>query len=211
MKRLRLPFALLALAALAACSVLPPRESPDIYLLPQTAAAATLAAAAPLPWQLRVDTPQADHLLDGSRIAVVPEPGRITVYKGARWAAPAPRLLRDRLIDTLRAAGRLAGVSSDGEGLYTEYRLDSQLRAFQSEYHDGRPVAVVRLDAILIDVARNRAVATRSFVVEQAADGAAVPQVVAAFGRASDTLAAQVSAWAIDAGERDRQTGAASH
>ncbi|HEX7112351.1 MAG TPA: ABC-type transport auxiliary lipoprotein family protein [Mizugakiibacter sp.] len=210
MKRLRLPSALLALAALTACSVLPPRESHDIYLLPQAAAAAAPAAAAALPWQLRVDTPQADRLLDGSRIAVMPEPGRITVYKGARWAAPAPRLLRDRLIDALRTTGRLAGVSSDGEGLYTEYRLDSQLRAFQSEYRDGRPVAVVRLDAILVDVARNRGVATRSFVAEQPVDGTAVPQVVAAFGRASDTIAAQVSAWAIEAGERDRQATAAS-
>ncbi|GAP65656.1 putative lipoprotein [Mizugakiibacter sediminis] len=207
MKRL-LP-GLFAFAALSACSVLPPRESPDIYLLPQAAASAQ-AAAAPQPWQLRVDTPQADRLLDGSRIAVVPQPGRITVYKGARWAAPAPRLLRDRLIDALRAGGRLAGVSSDGEGLYTEYRLDSQLRAFQSEYRDGRPVAVVRLDAILVDVARNRGVATRSFLAEQPADGTAVPQVVAAFGRACDAIAAQVSAWAIDAGERDRQAAAAS-
>lgn len=204
MKRLRLLPGLFALAALSACSVLPPRESPDIYLLPQ-AAAAPQADATPLPWQLRVDTPQADRLLDGNRIAVVPEPGRITVYKGARWAAPAPRLLRDRLIDALRTAGRLAGVSSDGEGLYTEYRLDSQLRAFQSEYRDGRPVAVVRLDAILVDVARNRGVATHSFAAEQPADGAAVPQVVAAFGRACDALVAQASAWAIDAGERDRQ------
>lgn len=209
MKRLRLPSALLALAALAACSVLPPRESHDIYLLPEQAAAPQ-AGAAPLSWQLRVDTPQADRLLDGNRIAVVPEPGRITVYKGARWAAPAPRLLRDRLIDALRTTGRLAGVSSDGEGLYTEYRLDSQLRAFQSEYRDGRPVAVVRLDAILVDVARNRGVATRSFVAEQPADGTAVPQVVAAFGRACDALAAQVGTWAVDAGERDRRANAAS-
>lgn len=201
MKRLLLPLALLALATLAACSVLPPRENPDVYLLP-TAAAAPQAETAPLPWQLRVDTPQADRMLDGNRIAVVPEPGRITVYKGARWAAPAPRLLRDRLIDALRATGRLAGVSSDGEGLYTEYRLDSHLRAFQSEYRSGRPVAVVRLDAILVDVARNRAVATRSFVAEQAAEGTAVPQVVAAFGRASDALAAQVGAWVVEQGQR---------
>ncbi|MCE5232013.1 MAG: ABC-type transport auxiliary lipoprotein family protein [Mizugakiibacter sp.] len=210
MKRLLLPPALFALAALAACSVLPPRESPNVYLLP-AAAAAPQAGAAPLPWQLRVDTPQADRMLDGSRIAVVPEPGRITVYKGARWNAPAPRLLRDRLIDSLRAGGRLAGVSGDSDGLYTEYRLESQLRAFQSEYRDGRPVAVVRLDAILVDAARNRAVATRSFAAEQAAEGTAVPQVVAAFGRACDALAAQVGAWAIDAGARDRQTTAAPH
>ncbi|MCY1498208.1 ABC-type transport auxiliary lipoprotein component [compost metagenome] len=197
-KTLRLIGCCAALALLGACSILPEAETPDIYLLPATAAGAS--GGPKQDWSLQVDTPKASHALDRNRIAVLPTDNQLSSYQGARWSSPAPELLRDRLVDAFVADGRVDRLSSDAYNLAADLELAGDLRAFQSEYRNGRPEIVIRLDARLIHGAAPRIVAARSFEVRQAVDGEQVPQVVAAFGRAADRLAAQVVEWTIQQG-----------
>ena|ERR1700754_230819 len=185
----------LLLSLLAGCSILPKAEVPNVYLLPSAKLPA--ATGTPVKWTLRVTTPQASGLIDSSRIAVVPGQDTITTYKASRWSDRAPTLLRDRLVDTFRADGRVPAVSNDDTNLHADRELDGQLRSFQSEYENGGPVAVVRYDVQLVDAADHRILATKNFEVREPAAGKDVPQVVAAFGRASDTLAAEVVAWSV--------------
>lgn len=185
----------LLLSLLAGCSILPKAEVPNVYLLPSAKMPA--ATGAQVSWTLRVTTPQASGLIDSSRIAVVPGQDTITTYKASRWSDRAPTLLRDRLVDTFRADGRVPAVSNDDTNLHADRELDGQLRSFQSEYENGGPVAVVRYDVQLVDAANHRILATKNFEVREPAAGKEVPQVVAAFGRASDALAAEVVAWSV--------------
>lgn len=185
----------MAAALLVACSVLPKAESPDIYRLPATPL--PHAQAAPAGWSLRIGTPQAERMIDSSRIAVMPQGNVISVYKGARWSDNATTLLRNRLIDAFRDDGRTASVSDDDNALPADYTLTGDLRAFQSEYREGAPVVVIRFDARLVQANGLRVIATRRFDIVQPVGGTAVPQVVAAFGQASDTLATQVLAWTL--------------
>jgi cholesterol transport system auxiliary component len=185
----------LLVSLLAGCSILPKAEVPDVYLLP--AAKAPTGTGTPVAWTLRVTTPQASGLVDSSRIVVVPDGDRITTYKASRWSDRAPQLVRDRLIDTFRSDGRVPAVSNDDTNLHADRELDGQLRSFQSVYENGAPVAVVRYDAQLVDAADHRILATKSFEVREPAGSKDVPQVVAAFGRASDALAADVVAWSV--------------
>ncbi len=189
--------ALCAVALLPACSVLPKAEPVDTYLLP--AAALAPAGGATLPLSLRVSRPAAGTQLSGQRIAVVPEDGRVSVYKGASWSEPAPVLLRNRLLDAFRADGRIAALSSDDTVLQADVEIDSDLRGFQAEYRNGAVEAVIRLEARLVQVGTRRILASRGFEVREPAAGSAVPQVVQAFGGAGDRLAAQVVAWAVQA------------
>lgn len=185
-----------AMFALTGCSVLPKAESPDIYRLP----------SAPLPhaqvktadWSLRVDTPQAERMLDSARIAVFPEGDVVSVYKGARWSDRVPILLRNRLIEGFRNDGRIGALSSDDTNLQADYVLSGDLTAFQSEYREKQPVVVVRYDARLVRNSGLKIVASRRFEVTQPVNGTAVPQVVAAFGLAGDALAAQVVTWTLE-------------
>lgn len=191
--------ALGAALLLPACTILPKAEPLDVYLLPATApvsASATQAA----PWSLRIARPAAGVHLSGQRIVVVPEDNRVSVYTGAGWSDPAPVLVRNRLLDAFRADGRVAGLSSDDKQLQADFELDSDLRAFQSEYRDGRPEAVVRLDARLVHTATRRIVASRSFALRAPATDTAVPVVVQAFGAAADRLAAEVVEWTVREG-----------
>jgi cholesterol transport system auxiliary component len=187
-----------ALAAVAlvlgACSILPKTVSPDIYLLPATPTTAS-SATTRLDWSLRVDTPQAGHAIDSPRIAVVPSGDVITVYEGARWSDRAPVLLRNRLLDAFRADGRFTAVSSDDANLYADVELSGDLLAFQTDYENGSPVVVIRYDAQLVQVRTQKILATHRFDIRQPVAGKEVPQVVAAFGQASDQLAAQTIGW----------------
>ena len=196
---MKLPFhpiaAAIVLGLLAACSVLPKAESPDIYRLPQTAL--PRAQSSVVNWSLRVDTPQAARMVDSSRINVLPQGDVVSVYKGARWSDNGPTLLRNRVIDAFRDDGRIGALSSDDSSLQADYALAGDLRAFQSEYQGNQPVVVIRFDARLVQNNGLRIIATRRFEVSQPVSGTAVPQVVAAFGQASDQLASQLVAWTM--------------
>ncbi|MBV2264733.1 MAG: membrane integrity-associated transporter subunit PqiC, partial [Thauera sp.] len=96
-----------------------------------------------------------------------------------------------------RADGRIAALSSDDKHLQADFELDSDLRAFQSEYRGGRPEAVLRLDARLVHTASRRIVASRTFEQRQPTADPAVPAVVQAFGAAADRLSAEVVEWTV--------------
>ena len=190
---------LIALLTSSSCSILPPNESPDVYILPRTPATNT---APPLPWQLRVDTPEATGMLAGSGIVVMPEPGKITIYKGAQWNDPAPVLLRERLVDAFLATHRLPVVTSEVDSLSADFVLSGDLRAFQAEYRNGAPVVVIRFDAQLRRGGSRQVLAARSFEIAAPPAGVAVPEVVQAFGQACDQLSAQVVEWTLAQGQQ---------
>jgi cholesterol transport system auxiliary component len=194
--------AVLLSGLLGACSILPQTAPLDVYLLP-TALPAASASAATVPWSLRVNRPQSSQVLDSSRIVVLPQGDLVSAYQGARWSDRAPVLLRDRLIDAFLADGRLAAVSSDDHRLQSDLELSSDLRAFQSEYHNGAVQVHLQLDVRLVEGnGRQRILASRRFAVRQACTDTSVPRVVSAFALASDQLSRQVSDWVVEQASR---------
>ncbi|WP_062386472.1 ABC-type transport auxiliary lipoprotein family protein [Pseudomonas abietaniphila] len=188
-----------ALLTLSACSILPKQEPSDVYRLP--IAATTSKTVTPEPWSLRVVKPKSSETLDSSRIAVIPQGDVISSYKGARWSDPAPVLLRNRLTEAFYRDGRVQSISTDDSNLQADFELGGELQAFQSEYRGQAIDVVIRLDARLADD-HQRIVASRRFEVRQPVGDKQVPAVVAAFGQASDTLAAQVLQWTLEQGRK---------
>lgn len=114
-RRWRISWLLLGSVVLTACSILPGPGSMDVYRLPPSSIAAAEEAA--VDWGLRIARPSSDDLLGGTRIAVLPDGNRFSVYEGARWNLPAPELWRDHLLDAFHNDGRVRRLSSDGEML----------------------------------------------------------------------------------------------
>ena len=199
----------MVLALIASCSLLPPQQSPNIYVLPRSSAPSR-DAGPPLPWQLRVETPGGIGLIGNQGIVVMPAPDRITYYKDATWSDNAPLLVRERLIDAFLATHRLSAVTSDDDALAADFALSGDLRAFQSEYRNGSPVVVVRYDAQLRRGSNRQVLASRSFEVTAQPTGVTVPQVVQAFGQAGDELSAQVVAWTLEQGQQAWQQNASA-
>lgn len=189
-------FAVLALlSGLTACSILPKAEPLQVYLLPSQTSAPSHAAK--VTWSLRINQPQASQALNSARIAVLPAGNLISSYAGSRWSDPAPRLLRNHLLNAFQADGRVAALSSDDDNLQADFALGGELQAFQSEYQGNAVTIVLRLQARLVDSRSQRIIASQRFEVRQAVDSQQVPAVVNAFGQANDRLAAQVLQWTL--------------
>jgi cholesterol transport system auxiliary component len=186
------------LGLLGACSILPKGEPVQVYLLPAHTAPASQAAA--VDWSLRLNTPQASQALNSARIAVLPQANEFSTYAASSWSDPAPRLLRNHLLNAFHADGRIAALSSDDDNLQADLQLGGELQAFQSEYHDGQVSVLIRLQARLVNNQR-QIIASRLFEVRQAVNGTALPAVVEAFGQASDQLAVQLLSWTLHQGQ----------
>lgn len=195
------------LLVLSGCTVLPESETLSFYRLSESPANVTAPAvgASTLPLVLRVETPYANRAIGSTRILVEPEADRISVYKGARWSDAAPVLLRDRLVEQLRHARVFRSVVTDSGNLSADLELTSELYGFHVVYESDAPVAVVILDATLIDANSARVLASQRFRVERAVQGKEVPEVVQAFGYAVDELAGQLITWSRINAERQDQ------
>ena len=198
MSRLRQLATLLLIGSLSACSILPKSQVLSIYRLPASSLPNHEVSA---DWALRVNKPYSSQLLDSTRIAVLPPGDQISAYQGVRWSDRAPLLLRDRLIDAFLDDGRLKAVSSDDSRLQADLELDGDLRAFNSEYQNGRPAARILFEARLVESGSLRILASRRFEVSQTASDTSVPAVVNAFGQAGDQLAREVLEWTLNQGQ----------
>jgi len=195
--RVRTLCAIGTFSLLTACSILPKSQPVQVYLLPEHNQPASQAAA--VSWSLRLNTPQTSQALNSTRIAVVPQANEFSTYAGSSWSDPAPRLLRNHLLNAFQNDGRVSALSSDDANLQADLQLGGELQAFQSEYRDGNVSVVIRLQALLID-SRQRILASQRFEIIQPVDGTAVTEVVSAFGQASDQLAGQVLQWVLAQG-----------
>ncbi|MBB3213394.1 cholesterol transport system auxiliary component [Herbaspirillum sp. Sphag1AN] len=192
------------LLLMTACSILPKSEPVAAYRLPPMVSGgqgvsiqSTAASDDVHGHSLRIVTPNGSRILDSDRILVLPENNLVQFYANARWTDPAPVLLRNRLLQAFLADGRIPYLSSDDSSVMADQELIGDLISFQSEYHDGKPIVVIRFSASLIDQASRRIVAIQTFEVQQAAVGVQLEEVVTAFGQASDALATQVIGWVI--------------
>jgi cholesterol transport system auxiliary component len=181
---------------LSSCSILPKAETLDIYQLPPSSIARS-AQAGSLPRALRIATPHSNQVTDSMRVLVRRQDNRISAYKGIRWSDPAPILLRDQLAEAFRTDGRFSSVSSGNNNLMADLELGGDLTAFQVEYKNGIPAVNIRFYATLVQSGRNRIVATRSFEIIEPVQGREISEVIAAFGRATDRLAAEVIDWTL--------------
>ena len=98
---------------------------------------------------------------------MLPGGDRISHYKGVSWSDSTPVIVRNRLIDAFRSDGRISALSSDEHSLHADLELVSDLRAFQIEYQNGKPNAVI---GGISEFGKNRTlseqVATRDAIVK---------------------------------------------
>lgn len=187
---------------LGACSsLLNVQRTPFTIYSPQYAG--SRGEGAVVPWQLVVETPLASDTLATARMLVMPSPGVIEVFPGARWSDTSPALLRDLAVRGFEDSGRIVGVGSAVSGLRADYSLALDLRAFQLEIVDGAPRAAVRFQARLLDYTSNRVLAARAFVAEEPASGADAASAFAAFQLSLNRAVAELVDWTLASGSAD--------
>jgi|18_taG_2_1085343.scaffolds.fasta_scaffold51445_2 cholesterol transport system auxiliary component len=185
-------------ATLSACTLFPDRPANRIFQLPASTVEESITDNKPFSTTLRFVTPLAEGPVDSSRILVKPEGNEIKAYQGARWSNKSPILVRDQLVDAFRRDGRFAGVLTGTSPARSDLTIAGELNAFQSEYQDGMPVALIQLDLHLINERTRNTLASKRFEYHHPATGEQVEEIVEAFGEASNALAREVIRWTVE-------------
>lgn len=186
--------------ALGACASLTKKEPFTTYA-PRYVAPAAATNVAPVEWQLAIDTPLASDALDTPRMLVMPSPGVLETYKGARWSDTTPMLLRSLLIAAFQQSNRIAGVGASTTGLHADYALSIDLYDFETQYRDGAAHATIRLDAKLTDLSANRIAAARAFEADAPVGGSGAADAAAGFNAALAELLPQMVGWTLEQGQ----------
>lgn len=194
------PVLVLALPLAACSSLLNVQRTPFTIYSPKLAVATDATPAARVDWQLAIETPLASDALDTARIVVMPSPGTIEVYPGARWSDSAPALLRNLIVQGFENSQRIVGVGSSASGLRADYALALELRDFQLEMNPA-PHAQLRLQVRLLDYTSNRVLAAHAFSAEAPAQGSDAAAAFAAFEAALNQLVPQLVDWSLREGE----------
>ena len=199
------PFAAVCLAAasalaLSGCISLIPETEPDaLYRLePRVGAPAGRAADAE---PVLIDRVAAPRGLAGDRIAIARE-GRIGYVAGAAWLAPAPQMLRQVVVDAIRAGTPWLAPTRSEDGVQARYRLDLDLRRFEAVYDQGEgraPNVVVALEARLIDGEARTLAAVDLVRAERRAAANRQGAIVDAFSEAVHAVGLDLAAFAAEA------------
>lgn len=189
--RFLLPLAALLLAGCT--SLIAPRGTDNVFLLPMPLAT-TAPGAAPLAISLAVAMPDATGPLDSRALLISPQADQVQVYAGARWAERPGAMLRQRLLAALVAQGLTRAVPADS-GALTRCTLESDLDDFRARVKDGHASVRVVLQLRLIDNASRALLAQHRFEAEAPAAGTRADDVVEAFGNASAQVIEAAAAW----------------
>lgn len=194
---------LMATALLAGCSTITGKREPFITYAPHYSAPAIPAHAPAVVWQLVIELPLTSDALDTRRIAIMPSPGVLQVYKGARWRDAPPALLRSLLVQAFEETGRIVGVGTSGSGLRADYSLTIELREFTVDYRDGIPHATIGLNAKLVNFVTNRVLFARTFRSEAPMADSSADAANQAFEQTLNNLLPQMVDWTLENGEVD--------
>ncbi len=183
----------------ASCNILPKREPIRVFVPTH---AATEVAGPKVSWSLLVAKPATSEWLDSEQIAVRPGTGNVQVYKGARWSDAVPELVQSTLLHGFEDSQKILTVGRPGAGVKGRFQLLTEVRAFESDYASGSPVAVLELQAKLVDGHDGAVVASRNFRDTEAVVGEEVDAVVTSMSRLLDRTTAQVVGWTLAEGEK---------
>jgi len=179
----RLALGALMAVALAGCAQ-GPRQAFDLVGAAGPMRIARAGGAA-----LGVREPAATPPTSGDRVVVRAVDGSVAILPEVQWTARLPRLLQDRLVESLQRVGVSASAVSIGS-----LELATDVRRFEIDV--ARNVAVVDIAVRLVDVSTGQARAAQAFQAEVPAPEHTGAPAVMALTQAADEALSRIAAWA---------------
>ncbi len=182
----------LVVTGLAACSQ-PPVPRDQFYRLGATMPSRALEPA-PLDGALTVERLRGEGLISQRPIlfATREQPNRIEQHNYQYWFESPPLMLRDALIDYLRAAHAASVVVSDQDRRDSGCELTGALRRLEHVTAGGEPsVAVIEIELMLRRINGNSVLLHRTYRAEQTALDLTMDATVNAFDQALGALFAR--------------------
>lgn len=169
-------------------------ETPPRYTLSPVSAAAQ--GQNQLQTRLVIADPVAEAAFETSKIARSPEPLRYEYFADAEWSDRAPNLFRIFLVRSFENSGRIEAVGDRVTLPIGDFILDTDIRSFHVEMHNGQSIARIAYFARLSD-RRNNSIASRLFTVDEPVNGSALPSSVEALNIAINRVGGDTVNWAV--------------
>jgi len=165
----KLTLCVLLALTIPACTLLPKPQPAvlDKYLLEYSPSVVAPAGEnAPV---LVVSTPQSHGAYDTPRIAYMQQQYGLRYYTQSRWADTPARMLAPMMAEAINASGRFQALYASPGRVSAELRLDSELIRFHQDFTVQPSVVHITVRAQLVDLARQRVLASRLFDLREPA------------------------------------------
>ena len=183
-------FGLVASLSLGGCVTLLPKEKPvQLYRFSYDPASlgkdgdvsqAPLSPT-PIPMAMSVVTfPQASA---GDRV-LTSENSQLSYVADSRWAVPAQVLFNEAISDGFARGGRGLQIEAHGPGT-ANFRLELNVRKFETDYHHGKAMVAVDMDARMIRLSDHAIVGQRYVTADVGVSNNNMRDMVDAYNKAT--------------------------
>ncbi len=194
-----------AAAALAGCAILRTPAPEQLYRFGYASPAAAAAPSTDLPpVQIALERTNFRREAAGNRIVTVEGP-QVSYLAQARWAAPAPQLFEEAVVNAFDAAPSDIGFAPRRALGAADALLGLDVRRFEADYVNGAgapPVVRVHVTARMVRRSDRQLIGERDFVAEAPASENRVSSVVQAYDQAVAQSLSQVVPWTVDTARR---------
>lgn len=118
----------------------------------------------------------------------------VSYIEGARWASPADTLFESAVSEGFDRVANSVRLSDRGRGA-AKYRLDIQVRRFETAYTKRQPTVVIALDVTMVRLSNRTAVAHKYLSREIKASSNRVTEIVPAYEEAVTLMIADIVAF----------------
>lgn len=146
--------------------------------------------------QILIDKPDAVKAFDGQDI-VIKQGAALAYLKKAQWSDRLPDLIQARLIQAFDNSGHFGGVGRPGDGLAINYRILTDIRAFDVNIANGRDVASLEIAVKIMDDSNGNIIASHIFSARSPVSGTGNNQYVAALDNAFKKVTTDIVSWTI--------------
>lgn len=184
-------------AALAGCAGFPfGKTPPDTYdLTALTTPSLGHGARAPKR-QILVPPPTALKSLDSNKVLIHTSPSAIQYLSKSQWSDQLPNIVQAKLIQALEDSDRVGGVGRPGDGLAIDYRLLTDIRAFDVSTV-GAPTAHVVISAKILNDRDGVVMTQKVFEATAPVVGTGNEAFIRALNTAFDQVASEIVSWTL--------------
>ncbi|MBL0942374.1 MAG: membrane integrity-associated transporter subunit PqiC [Alphaproteobacteria bacterium] len=178
-----------------------PGDPPQlIELQPQLEAKINIS---PVSWQLGVEEPLADLVLNSVKIPIrintYSVPNYLKYVQGKEWRTRLPLMIQNLIIKSFETSGKIKGVARVTQGLKSNYTLITELNNFEFNLLENEEKALVhiQLTAKIMAQPEHKILATQIFEEKIESTTQEFAALFSALEKATGTIISNVTAWAL--------------